>query len=298
MSTDTSDNIGRGIGLAIAAMIIFASHDALIKIVTEDYSAPQILWVRFMLFFVFALILATRKRPLRDCFKSRRPILQVFRSGALVLDMGLFVVAVGLLPLADTHALVATFPLMVTALAALFLGEQVGLRRWLAVGACFLGVLIILRPGLSVFQPGAVYALATAFCFSVYVVLTRVVSRDDSSETSLLYVASLGLGVTSLIGPFFWKEPTLEAWGLFVLISGAGTLAHFLLINALNLAPASVLQPFNYVLLLWATVLGLVVFGQFPDAWTLLGSATIVASGLYVIYRERRRGEPAGRTAR
>lgn len=276
----------RGILLTVLTMLIFAAHDAVIKLLTVDYAAPQILWVRFVFFTVFALALARRKGPLKKSTKSARPLLQIGRSLMLLLDMVFFVVAVGLLPLADTHALMATFPLMVTALSALVLGERVGTRRWLAVGACFVGVLLILRPGVTVLQPGSLIALTAALCFAFYHVLTRIVGRYDSSEVSLVYVGVVGLIVTSFVAPFFWVWPTTEAWLMFVAIGIIGGSAHFLLIAALKIAPASVLQPFNYTLLLAATAIGYFLFGQLPDMWTTFGASVIVGSGLYVVQRE------------
>jgi drug/metabolite transporter (DMT)-like permease len=267
-------------------MLIFAAHDAVIKLLTVDYAVPQILWIRFIFFSAFALILARRKGPLRQSTKSARPLLQIGRSLMLLLDMILFVVAVGLLPLADTHALIATFPLMVTALSALVLGEHVGIRRWLAVGACFIGVLLILRPGLTVLQPGSLIALAAALAFALYNVMTRIVSRHDNGEVSLVYVGVIGLVATSFTVPFFWVWPTTEAWIMLAAIGIVGASAHFLLITALKSAPASVLQPFNYTLLLAATAIGYFLFGQFPDLWTIIGASVIVGSGLYVVQRE------------
>jgi drug/metabolite transporter (DMT)-like permease len=282
----SDNNPVRGIVLTIVTMLIFAAHDAVIKVLTVEYAAPQILWIRFIFFSAFALALARRKGPLRKSTKSARPLLQIGRSLILLLDMVLFVVAVGLLPLADTHALIATFPLMVTALSALILREHVGLRRWLAVGACFLGVLLILRPGMTVLQPGSLIALAAAFSFALYNIMTRIVSRHDSGEVSLVYVGVIGLVATSFAAPFFWVWPTTVAWLMLAAIGIIGALAHFLLITALKAAPASVLQPFNYTLLLAATAIGYFVFGQFPDFWTVIGASVIVASGLYVIQRE------------
>ncbi len=290
ISPSSDNNPVRGILLTIITMLIFAAHDAVIKLLTEDHAAPQILWIRFIFFCAFALALARRKGPLRQSTKSARPGLQIVRSFMLLADMILFVVAVSLLPLADTHALIATFPLMVTALSALILREHVGVRRWLAVCACFVGVLLILRPGLTVLQPGSLIALAAAFFFALYNILTRIVSRHDSGEVSLVYVGVVGLVVTSFVAPFYWTWPTANAWLLLAAIGIIGAAAHFLLIQALKAAPASVLQPFNYTLLLAATAVGYLVFGQFPDFWTIIGASVIVASGLYVIHREYRIG--------
>lgn len=281
-----ADNIPRGIALILLAMAIFAAQDAVVKHLAASFSTPQILWVRYVMFAGFALALALRKRPLRLVLKSTRPGLQIIRSLAILGDLTLFVFAVRLLPLADTHALVATFPLITTAMAAVFLKEAVGVRRWLAIFVCFVGVLVILRPGLTAIQPGAVWALMAAVFFSIYQVMTRVVARDDSTETSLLYMAVTGAIVTTAVGPFFWEPPDAAGWGWLFVLGVIGTVTHFLLTMALKYAPASVLQPFNYTLLPWATLLGLVVFGQFPDGWTIIGATIVVASGLYSIYRE------------
>ncbi|VAW16287.1 hypothetical protein MNBD_ALPHA09-2300 [hydrothermal vent metagenome] len=281
-----ADNIPRGITLILLAMAIFAAQDAVIKHLAASYSTPQILWVRYVMFAGFALVLALRKRPLRLVLKSARPGLQILRSLAILGDMALFVVAVRVLPLADTHSLVATFPLITTALAAVFLKEPVGIRRWLAILVCFAGVLVILRPGLAAIQPGALWALSAAVFFSIYQVMTRVVARFDDSETSLLYMAITGAVVTTVVGPFFWAPPDAAGWGWLVVLAVLGTVTHLLLIKALEHAPASVLQPFNYTLLPWATLIGFLAFGQFPDGWTVAGAIIIVASGLYSIYRE------------
>ena len=273
--------------LTITAMLIFAAHDAMIKVLTAGLAVPQILWIRFIFFTSFALIMARRTGPLKLSLRSARPVLQIGRSLMLLLDMVLFVIAVGLLPLADTHALIASFPLIVTALSVPILGEKVGVRRWLAVAVCFLGVLLILRPGLTVLQPGSLVALGVAVAFAFYNVMTRIVGRYDSGEVSPVYVGIVGLLVTSFIAPFYWVPPTADQWILLAIIGVTGATAHFLLITALKAAPASVLQPFNYTLLLAATVIGYLVFGQFPDFWTITGAAVIVGSGLYVIQRER-----------
>jgi len=294
MANPPHDHVTRGIVLAILAMMVFATQDAVTKYLAQSYSAPQIVWIRYLLFSVFALILATRQRPLRMVLSSRRPILQIVRSLIIVAEIAIFVVAVRVLPLADAHALLATTPLMVTALSALFLGEAVGIRRWAAVGMGFVGVLVILRPGLTVLQPGALLALGAAFLFAVYLVLTRVIRTDDG-ETSLLYMALVGAAVMTLLGPAYWTWPTPAHWAWLVALSITSSLGHFLLIKALAAAPASTLQPFNYMLLVWATITGYVVFGHFPDAWTVTGAAIVVASGLYTILRERRLAAEARR---
>ncbi len=290
-----SDNTARGIAIIIVTMMIFACQDAVTKYLAQDYSAAQIIWVRYVLFALFALALARRKRPLRDVLRSKMPWLQLLRSLVIVVEIGIFVIALRHLPLADTHALMATFPLMVTALSAIFLGEAVGVRRWSAVVVGFLGVLIILRPGIGVFEEAALWALLSAFLFACYQVLTRVVGRHDDGETSLLYMAVVGAVVMSFIGPFYWTPPTAEGWIGLIVLTITGTIGHLFLIKALELAPASTLQPFNFTLLVWATVVGFLVFGEFPDGWTIAGAIVVASGGLYTIYRERIRKPPGAR---
>ncbi len=290
--TPKTDNPTKGILLITGAMFIFACQDAVTKQLAQDYATPQILLVRFLFFAVFAIILSSWNQPLKTVVKAHRPWLQIVRSLLIVLEIGAFVLAVRVLSLAEIHALFASFPLIVTAMSAMFLGEKVGIRRWTAVLIGFVGVIVILRPGFGVFQIESLIALGTAFLFAAYNVLTRVVGREDSSNTSMLYMAVIGAAVMTLIGPFYWIEPTGAAWRLLALLSLTGAVGHLLLIKALECAPASTLQPFNFTLLVWATLVGFIVFGSVPDIFTIGGGAIVVASGLYTIYRERKRNVP------
>jgi len=278
--------------MIVMAMFIFACQDTVTKQLAQTYDAPQILWVRFLFFGVFAVILSSWNQPLKQVVKAHRPWLQIVRSLLIVLEISAFVLAIRVLSLAETHALFASFPLMVTAMSALILRERVGIRRWAAVLVGFSGVLIILRPGFGVFQLESLIALSAALMFSIYHVLTRIVSRNDSSNTSMLYMAVIGAAIMTCIGPLYWIEPTPQAWRLLALLSLTGAVGHLLLIKALECAPASVLQPFNFTLLVWATLMGYIVFNNLPDMWTLIGGAVVVASGLYTIYRERQRNVP------
>lgn len=269
-------------------MFVFATQDAITKILADHYAATQILWIRFAVFAGFALLYTTRKKPLRACLRSRIPWLQVGRSLLIVFEIGMFIMAIRYLSLVDIHALLATFPLMATAIAAIVLRERVGLRRWMAVAAGFIGVLIILRPGLGIVQPGAVLALMTAFLFASYQVVTRVVARYDDAETSTVYMALVGFAILSVITPFQWRPVPSEDWVLLIALSITATLGHMLLIKALEAAPASTLQPFNYTLLVFATIIGYLIFDTLPDVWTVIGAGIVVGSGLYTFLRERR----------
>jgi drug/metabolite transporter (DMT)-like permease len=280
--------VARGIAFALLAWLLFASMDAGSKLLAEGYSIIQILWVRFLSQAVIAGWLAAR-HGLVAGLRTRHVWLQSLRSLILVIEIGLFILAITVLPLANAHAILAVTPLLVTALSVPILGERVGWRRWSAIGVAFFGMLIILRPGFGTMHPMALVALSCALMFAIYQVLTRMVGRDDPPMTTLFYTALVGaIGLTA-VGPFYWSWPDARGWALFAMVACLGSSGHFMLIKALQLAPASVLQPFSYTVLVWATIVGFVVFGSLPDWPTVLGAAIVVASGLYTFYRERRR---------
>lgn len=288
MSPDGGERYGRGILLCVATMLVFATQDGITKHLTTVISVPQILMVRYVFFVAFAVWL-NRRVGFVPALRSKKPVLQLFRSLVLVTEIGIFAMAVRFLPLADTHAIIASAPLIVTVLSIPMLGESVGIRRWAAVAVGFAGVLIILRPGITVFQPAAGLALLAAAMYAVYIVLTRKVSAFDRSGTTVLYTALAGAAVMVIIGPFYWTPPDAATWGFLLAICCTGAGGHFLFIKALEAAPASVLQPFNYTVLVWASIIGYLFFDHLPDGYTMLGAGIIVASGLYTIYRERRR---------
>jgi drug/metabolite transporter (DMT)-like permease len=279
---------GRGIACVLAAWLLFACMDAGSKQLAQSYPIVQILWLRFASLLVIAAWLAHRQGG-NAALRSRHFWLQGARSLLLVVEIGLFILTITRLPLANAHAILAVTPLLVTALSVPLLGERVGLRRWGAIGVSFVGMLIILRPGLAVVQPAALLALLCALMFALYQILTRIVSRSDSAMTTLFYTAVVGTIGLSLIGPFYWTTPDARGWALFAVVACLGASGHFLLIKALQLAPASVLQPFSYTTLIWATVVGFLVFGNLPDLATVAGAAIIAASGLYSFARERKR---------
>lgn len=282
----TASSTSRGIACALAAWLLFAGMDAGSKLLAEQYAIIQILWVRFLSLLAVSGWLAARHGS-RGLI-TRRFWLQSLRSFMLMVEIGLFILTITVLPLADAHAILAISPLIVTALSVPLLGEKVGLRRWTAVGVASLGMVIILRPGFGAMHPMALVALVCACMWSLYQVLTRIVSRTDPPLTTLFYTALIGAIALTVIGPFYWRTPDAEGWALFALVAALGASGHYLLIKALQLAPASLLQPFAYTVLVWATLVGFTVFGNLPDLLTVLGALIIVASGLYTFARERR----------
>ena len=287
MRAPAAASVSQGIVCALAAWLLFAGMDAGSKLLAEQYSIIQILWVRFVSLVVIAAWLA-RRRGGRDALRTRHFWLQSLRSVLLVIEIGLFIRTITVLPLADAHAILAVTPLIVTALSVPLLGEQVGIRRWSAIAVAFVGVLIILRPGLGVVHPIALLALLCSLMFGLYQILTRIVGRVDPPLTTLFYTALVGVGGLTLIVPFYWTTPDLVGWALFALVAALGAGGHFLLIKALQLAPASILQPFSYTILIWATLVGFLVFGNLPDLLTVVGALIVTSSGIYSFARERR----------
>lgn len=279
---------GLGIVLMIAAMFCMAAMDATGKYLTQDYAIAQILWLRFGLFFLLGWALAARAGGLRRAFRSPQPWRQLIRSAVLLAEIFTFIYAFKFLPLADVHAVAACSPLLATALAVPLLGEKVGPWRWGAIAVGFVGVLLIVRPGEGVFDGLALLPLLGALLWAVYQILTRAVA-DDGPETTVLYTAALGFGFWSLSGPFVWTPPDAQGWVLLFLTGLLGAVGHLLLIVAARMAEMSLLQAFAYFLPVWATLLGFLVFDEWPDLLTIVGAVVVVGSGLFAIWRERRR---------
>jgi drug/metabolite transporter (DMT)-like permease len=196
--------------------------------------------------------------------------------------------AISVVPLADAYTITFIAPLLVTALSVPLLKERVGWRRWSAVVAGFAGVLIVIRPGFGEVPWQLALPLITAACFALYQILTRLVSVDpvETPFVMLFYVAWVGAAVMTLMVPFYWQPVALADWPWMVAMGGLGAIGHLILIRALVIAPASLIAPFTYSQIVWALIAGYLVFGDVPDGWMLVGCTVIVASGLFVFYRE------------
>jgi drug/metabolite transporter (DMT)-like permease len=280
------------IGLVLMSMFAFALMDGLAKIVTQSLPVPQVLWVRNIVFTLFALSLLKWQHPgeaIRALAASASPRLQLLRGLLLVVESAVFMLAFKLMPIADVHAVASAAPLLVVALSVPLLKEKVGPRRLAAVLVGFIGVLLIVRPGFAMVSTPIVVALAGACLWALYQVLVRLAARVDRPATTSLWTALVGLGATSVIGPLSWVWPDASGWGLLLVVAVLGSIAHASLIAALGLTEPSALQPFTYSLFVWAVVVGYVVFGDMPDRWTLSGAAIIIASGVYVWTREQAR---------
>lgn len=283
-----ADNVGLGIGLTVLAILIFGVQDALAKHLVQTYSPFQLAMMRFWAFAAFSMVLVVRQGPLRQAFKSNWPALQVARGVLLVIDIWFFAAALKTVPLAELQAVTMVYPLLVTLVAIPILGEKVGVFRFTAVVVGFLGALVIVRPGGLPLDLGVLYAMLSAATYAVYIALTRKVSSVDSTATSMVYVGVVGLVLTSGVGIFFWQPMDLPSLGIMALVMITSTAAHGIMIVALSRAPASTVQPFNYVALPWGIFLSYAFFGHLIDTVSLMGAAVIVGAGLVVMARERR----------
>ncbi|MGN6102728.1 MAG: DMT family transporter, partial [Devosia sp.] len=283
------DNLGLGMALTVLAILIFGVQDAVSKILVQDYSPFQVVMLRYWAFAIFSLFLALRQGPLRQALKSRFPLLQTLRGMLLIADIWMFGTAVRTVPLAELQAISLVYPLIVTIIAVPILGERVGLFRIGAVLVGFAGALVILRPGGLPIDAGVLFALGSAAAYAVYIVLTRRVALFDSTSTSMLFAGLVGFVLSTAIGVFFWKPMTPGAMGLMAVLMVTMILAHGMMMKALSLAPASLLQPFNYLALPWGITLSFLVFGHLIDPISLVGAGIIAVAGLVVMARERRR---------
>ncbi len=274
----------------LVTVTLFAFMNGTAKYLTQSYPVIQVLWGRF--FFAMVVTLLSMHGPnFFGRLRTRRPALQFVRSCLMLGCTLMFITALSLMPLAEVEALNFTAPLFVTALSLPLLGEKVDLKRWLAVLAGFAGVVVIVRPGAGVMSWAAILPVCVALGYALYQITTRHIGNSDAALTSLFHAGILGTVGFSAVVPFYWQTPSLIDWLLFVAIGALGAGSHLLMIKALTLAPASVLQPFGYIELVWAVAIGWIVFGAIPDAYTFLGAAIIVASGLYVLTRQSGRAQ-------
>ena len=286
-------NALRGIVLMLLAMAVFVLIDATAKYLARSLPVMQIVWARSAFALLFTLLLL-RGRKFSTLMVTRRPGLQLMRSGFQFASTIFFFTALKYIPLADAIAIAFAAPLLITALSVPILGEQVGIRRWLAVAVGFLGVLVVIRPGIGVMEWAMLLPLCTAFTSALYQINTRSLAQTDDATTTLWYTALTGTVISSAFMPFVWEWPDAKGWALMALLGALGTTGHFLIINAYGRAPAATLAPFIYTQLVWSIGVGYALFANLPDEFTLLGAAIVAASGIYTAYRERVR-RAAGR---
>jgi drug/metabolite transporter (DMT)-like permease len=280
------------IGLICAAVLCFALLDTSAKWLSGHMDPVQVVFARYAGSMALVLMLLNPwSRP--GILRTKRPWLQGIRSLLLLGSTALNFVALKYLQLAETVSIMFAGPLLVALVAGPMLGEWPGPRRLAAIGVGFLGVLVITRPGIGGMHPAALLCVFGCICYSFYALATRQLAAYDPPETTMVYSGVAGtLAVLPLI-PFFWSTPQTPFVWLVMLGTGVfGGFGHWLLILAHRLAPATVLAPFIYSQIVWMIALGWFVFGQFPDGWTFVGATIVIASGLYLLYRERVRKLP------
>ena len=276
----------------LATMFFFVSMDTIAKQLVVSYPAAQVVWARYI-FHMVLIVLLLNVRFGRH-LKTKNLKLQLFRSFLLIVTTVFFFLGLRYNQLVVASSIMFLGPILVTALSAPLLKEPVGIRRWSGVVAGFIGALIILRPGSEVFQLTSLLPLAAACSYSLYQITTRMLAQHKEPPiTTLCYTALLGAVVMSTVAPFEWVPPTVEDWGLMILVGIIGGVGHFTLIKAFEHAPAASITPFGYSSIIWASLYGYFIFDDLPDLWTIVGAGVIIFSGLYIFHREQVRARGA-----
>ena len=271
-----------GILFAVAAYFSFSILDAFQKTAVINHSIFQLLFIKYIFTLLLSCSEAKRKKNYKF-WQSNNVKLQVLRSFFSIIESGCFVLAFRYLSLADVHSVGSLTPVIIVTLSAFILKEKVSPKTWIAIFVGFLGVLIILRPGLSIFDIKSLLPLMAAFFLGLYQVVTRKVSENDSTETSLFYTSLIGFIVMSILAFVYWQPLTLNSYFLFTCIGIFFSMGIYFQIIALSKARASIIQPFHYTLIFWAIILGYLVYDDLPDIPTIVGAIIIATSGIYVL---------------
>ena len=277
----------RGLLLMGLGFLLFSAADTQAKLLTESFHPVQIVWFRQLGLLSGVVIALIMLGP--SILRTHHPTLQIARGLLAVISATCFIFAVKFVPLADAVAVSFVAPFLVTAMGALLLGERVGLRRWIAVAIGFVGTLIVIRPGMGVMHPAVLLVVVAASAFAARQVLSRRLASSDQTITTVAYTALASVLVLSFPLPLFWTTPEADLhWALLVGMAVFAALGELMIIKSLEIAQAAVLAPVHYSLIIWGTFWGWLVFDQLPDRWTWIGAAIIVATGLYIIHRERK----------
>lgn len=287
----TETNTRLGIWLMIGTSFVFAAQDALSRHLAAEYSVFLVVMIRYWFFAAFVIALSVRRSgSLRKAAATSQPMVQIFRGLLLAGEICVMVLGFTLLGLVESHAIFACYPLLVAALSGPVLGERVGPWRWAAIGVGFVGVLVILRPGHTVFAPAAAIPLLSAFLFALYGLLTRYVARKDTAITSFFWTGTVGAVAMTAVGIWTWEPMTGPDYAMMATLCVTGVAGHFMLIKCYEVAEASAVQPFAYLQMVFAAALGLLVFGEVLEMNVVIGASIVVAAGLFTLWRNRRAG--------
>jgi len=275
-----------GIVWMLAATLLFVTQDATSRTLLQTYPVVEVAWARFSIHMLLALAVVLVRSPAR--LRANRPGWQLVRSSLLFVLSMVMLVALQVMPFVDIAAIVAVAPVLVTALSVPLLGETVGWRRWLGVTAGLAGAMMIVGPASAQFHWAVLLPLTVAVSNALYQIATRKLGPADHPLTTSAYTALVGAVGTTVLLPLVWVTPDAAGLALMLVLGSAGTLSHYCMIRAYTAASASVVAPFGYMTLVWAAGCSLILFAEIPGAGTIAGSAVIVASGLYILSRERK----------
>lgn len=285
------NNVPLGIALMLTTTLVFAAQDGISRHLASTYNTWLVVMIRYWFFAAFVVVIAGRQAGgVRNAARTEQPLLQIFRGLLLAAEICIAVYGFTLLGLVESHAVFACYPLLIAALSGPVLGERVGWRRWLAIALGFVGVLIILQPGSGVFDPVAVIPLVSALMFALYGLLTRFAARKDPTATSFFYTGTAGAVVMTAAGIWFWEPMSGPDYGWMLALCLTGVGGHWLLIKCYEVAEASAVQPFAYFQLVFASLVGLVVFDEMLRTNVMLGAMLIVGAGVFTLWRERTQG--------
>ncbi|MGV2099777.1 MULTISPECIES: DMT family transporter [unclassified Rhizobium] len=275
-----------GIVFMLIGDMLFALNDAMGKWLVASFAVGQVLVIRSVGAFIVLGPMIARQGP-GALFRVERKPLHLMRVLMTTCDVGLFYAAVAYLPLADVMTFYMAGPIYVAALSHFFLGEKIGWRRWLAVFVGFVGVIIALRPSSAMLSLPSLFGLAGSLSFALTLVMNRYLrSTSDTTLVTWQTLAALATGIAVVLLTGDWRQASMIDWGGMLLLGVVATCAHLLITRALKLAPASLLAPLQYTLLLWAIVLGYVFFSDVPDAQIIVGAVIIVFAGLFIFHRK------------
>ena len=274
-----------GILLMMLALTVVNTSDAIAKWTIEDLPVFQVMFFQACGLMILASVVAREPNPVR-LVRTDDPWLQTARSACQFVMGYSFYNGLKVLQFADLIAILFIGPLVITAMAHVFLRERAGPHRWAACVVGFIGGLIIVRPGSGMMGWGAVWPMFSIMSWSTYVVLTRKVSLRNSTGNMMLWASLISLAVLAALSPWYWQTPVDWQWAGLVVIALLSSSSNGLTIRAYTLAPASLLAPIIYAEIIGATIYGWIFWREFPDAWTWLGASVIVLAGLYVVHRE------------
>ena len=270
-----------GIILILLTYLSFGILDTIQKTAVQYHSVFVLLFVKYTFCLIFSFFIA-KKNNVKNYYLSNNYKIQITRCVLSVCEACFFVLSFRYLALADAHTIGSLSPVLVVFFSYLILREKINLATWVAIGISFFGVILIMRPGLTIFNPYLVIPLLAAFFYSLFQIATRLNAQYDDNETMLFYNGLIGVIITSILSIFFWQPLHSFSFIFFIFLGFFFCVGLFLQIKALSITPASVLAPYNYTIIVWAILFGFVVYKEIPDIFTIIGAIIIVASGVFI----------------